>query len=122
MPNRKRLKFFVKDPIEWTGKYEMASFYKTLLTLRKTNPALAADASYKRLATANDHSVFAYTREKTGHKIAVILNLSKEPQSFTIKEAGVYGSPKNIFTGKVEKLDHFHLYKLAPWGYLVYEY
>ena len=31
MPNKKRLKFFEKDPIEWDGNFEMHDFYKTLL-------------------------------------------------------------------------------------------
>lgn len=44
VPNKKRLKFFVKDPIEW-GQYAMAGFYKTMLNLRRSTPALAADAS-----------------------------------------------------------------------------
>ena len=42
LPNLKRLKFFDKDPIEWNGKYELHDFYRTLLQLRKRNPALRA--------------------------------------------------------------------------------
>ncbi|MGB8193507.1 MAG: alpha-amylase family glycosyl hydrolase, partial [Chitinophagaceae bacterium] len=42
MPNFKRLKFFDKDPIEWQGEYLLHDFYKALLHLRKTNPALRA--------------------------------------------------------------------------------
>ncbi|MEO5893401.1 MAG: alpha-amylase family glycosyl hydrolase, partial [Ferruginibacter sp.] len=43
LPNLKRLKFFEKDVIDWNGKYELHDFYKTLLSLRKTNPALRAN-------------------------------------------------------------------------------
>ena len=42
LPNKKRLKFFDKDNIEWTGTYEMAPFYKTMLNLHAQNPALRA--------------------------------------------------------------------------------
>src|SRR6185436_95495 len=35
----KRLYFFDKDVIPWTGDYALHDFYKTLLTLRSTNPA-----------------------------------------------------------------------------------
>jgi glycosidase len=40
MPNKKRLKFFDKDPIEWTGNYLLDDFYKVLLSLRKHCTAL----------------------------------------------------------------------------------
>ena len=121
VPNKKRLKFFVKDTISW-DKYTMAPFYKTLLTLRRRTPALAADASYAKLATTNDVAIFAYTREKEGHKIAVILNLSNQPQRFTIKEKTIYGQPMNVFLGVNEKLYREHVYSIEPWGYIVYNY
>ena len=121
IPNKRRLKFFVKDPIVW-DKYEMAPFYDTLLHLRENNRALAADASYKKLATANDDAIFAYIRQNGKHKIAVVLNLSDQPQHFTIKEKEIYGKVKNVFSGVKEKLAENHVYSMAPWGYLVYEY
>ncbi|HEY8689340.1 MAG TPA: alpha-amylase family glycosyl hydrolase [Chitinophagaceae bacterium] len=122
IPNKKRLKFFVKDPIEWGTKFEMAPFYTTLLKLRKSTPALAADASYKKIITANDVAIFAYTREKAGKKVAVILNLSNQPQSFTIKDQSIYGQPMNVFMGVKETLNRTHVYSIEPWGYIVYDY
>lgn len=121
VPNNRRLKFFVKDPIVW-NKYDMAPFYSTLLHLRRKNPALAADAAYKKVVTANDHAIFAYTREKAGHKIAVILNLSRQPQSFTIKDPKVFGQPMNVFMKVREKVSSTHVFSIEPWGYIVYEY
>lgn len=122
IPNKKRLKFFVKDPIEWGTKFEMAPFYRTLLTLRKSTPALAADAPYKRIVTANDVAIFAYSREKQGRKIVVILNLSDQPQQFTIKEKSIYGEPMNVFMGVKEKVNATHVFSIEPWGYIVYDY
>jgi alpha-amylase len=121
IPNKKRLKFFVKDPIVWNG-YKMAPFYSTLLHLRRKNPALAADASYKKLETGNDMAIFAYVREKAGHKIVVILNLSNEPQRFTIDDKSLTGNPLNIFMGVKEKVNPTHVFSLEQWGYIVYEY
>ena len=120
-PNKKRLKFFVKDPIVW-GKYEMAPFYSTLLHLRKKDEALAANAAYKKVVTCNDQAIFAYIRQKGTHKILVVLNLSPEPQNFTIKEDDVYGNPLNVFSNHKEKLFKNHVYAMKPWAYLVYEY
>ena len=122
VPNKKRLKFFIKDPIEWGTKFEMAPFYKTLLSLRKGNVALAADASYKKLLTANEVAIFAYLREKQGRKVAVILNLSNQPQRFTIKDKSVYGNVINVFSKKKESISSTHVYDMEPWGYVVYEY
>ena len=119
--NKRRLKFFIKDSIAW-GNYEMAAFYRTLLNLRKNNIALAADASYKKLITANDVAIFAYTREKQGRKVAVILNLSGHPQRFTIKDKSVYGKAQNVFTKKTENISGTYVYDLAPWDFLVYDY
>lgn len=121
VPNRKRLQFFVKDPIVW-DKYEMAPFYSTLLHLRKKNPALAADASYKKLISANDLAIYAYVRQKAKHKVAVILNLSNEPQRFSIKDKSIYGNPMNVFLGVKEKVNSTHVFSIEPWGFIVYDY
>ena len=122
LPNKRRLKFFVKDSIRWTGKYEMAAFYKTLLTLRKSNPALATDASYRRLPTNHDDAVLAYLREKDGRKAVVFLNLSNRPQQFKIADPVLIGSPRNIFKDEDEKIDAASSFDLEPWGYAVYDY
>ncbi|HVF82340.1 MAG TPA: alpha-amylase family glycosyl hydrolase, partial [Flavisolibacter sp.] len=76
--------FFYKDTISFT-KLARANFYKTLLNLRKTNSALAANASFKKLRTSNDAAMFAFERENTGNKILVVLNLSKTAQKFIWK-------------------------------------
>lgn len=120
-PNKKRLKFFIKDSIQW-GKYEMAPFYSVLLHLREGNKALDADASYQRLATANNEAIFAYTRQKGKDKVLVVLNLSPQPQHFTIKEKSIYGKPTNVFTGASVKLFRNFVYEMQPWDYLVLEY
>jgi alpha-amylase len=121
VPNKRRLKFFVRDPIIW-DKYDMAPFYDTLLHLRAHNDALAANAGYKKLATANDNAIFSFIRQNGNHKISVVLNLSDQPQQFTIKEHEIFGKVTNLFSGKKETLKENHVYSLEPWGYLVYEY
>ncbi len=120
--NKKRLKFFVKDTIPWEGEMDMAPFYKTLLNLRKSNAALAADASYKKLMSTADSSIFAYQREKDGHKVVVILNLSKQPQKFSIKDASIAGEPTNIFMGVKEKVNAEYQFSIEQWGFIVYDY
>jgi len=127
VPNKKRLKFFVKDPIEWTG-YEMESFYKTLLNLRHTNPALSASVPYQRITTDNDQHLLAYVRESKGHKVIVVLNLSNQPSTFSMDQDILKGTATNIFTGEKTTIviDHKSkrktARKMAPWSYLVLDY
>jgi alpha-amylase len=122
MENKKRLKFFVKDTIPWNGNYPMAAFYKTLLTLRNTNPALASNASYKKMNSSDSSRVFAFAREKDGKKAVIILNMSNSAKPFTINEPGVAGEPLNVFMGVKEKVSSTHQFSIEPWGFIVYDY
>lgn len=117
--NKKRLEFFKKDPIAWTGKYELAGFYKTLLSLRKTNPALATDAGAKKINLGDSTAIYAYVRQKENKKVLVILNLSSKPQTLKITDASLAGSPVNVFTGKRETVSDI---SIEPWGHRLYEY
>jgi glycosidase len=120
IPNKKRLKFFVKDPIEWNG-LEMESFYTTLFDYRKKNPAFASDASYRRIKTSADENVLCYMREKNKHKALTLLNLSSKPQSITIEDKNFSGNVVNIFDGsKSITLKPGQKFELKPWGFLVF--
>jgi alpha-amylase len=119
-PLLRPLKFFDKDPMTF-GKYERATFYATLLALRKRNPALASDASFRKVNVGDEHAVYAYVREKAGNKVLVILNLSNKPQTITVKENALQGKPHNLFRHTAEPLTS-RPWQLAAWGYTVYEY
>ena len=114
------ISFFYKDTIAF-GKYQRAAFYKTLLGLRKSTSALAVDAAYTKLVSSNDDAVFAYTREKDGKKVLVILNLSNKPQTTNLQGA-IAGETQNVFANQHEHLTDGQDFTLAPWGYLVYSY
>ena len=100
LPNMKRLEFFEKDVIEWTKELKMADFYKTLLSLKSSNPALrggdSAVSTYFVNTSAND-KIFAYLRKNGKDEVLVVLNLSKEPVKFTINDAHLSGSFRNVF-------------------------
>jgi alpha-amylase len=121
IPNRRRLKFFVKDPIRW-DKFELASFYKTLNHLRRSSVALAGDASFTKLTTGKDESVYAFVREKNGHKVAVFLNFSKQPQQFSISNNIINGQAKNVFEGNIQSLAAGNAISILPGGFLIYNY
>ncbi len=110
--------FFYKDTITF-AKFGRAPFYNTLLHLRDSTPALAANAKFTKLKTSQDAAVYAYERTKDGKKVVVLLNLSSKPLSFTLT-TGEEGSFKNVFAQKAELLTKSQAYQLPAWGYVVY--
>jgi alpha-amylase len=112
------ISFFYKDTITFS-KFGRANFYKTLLNLRKNNSALAANASFKKLATNNDAALYAFEREKDGNKVLVILNLSKQAQQLSWKTQPSDKEWNNVFAGNKEPVDKG--FGIEPWGYAVYE-
>ncbi|HZK64556.1 MAG TPA: alpha-amylase family glycosyl hydrolase [Puia sp.] len=119
-PVLRALPFFEKDSIHFEH-YARAAFYKTLLGLRKRDPALSPDAGFKKVLAGNDSSVYAFVREKAGRKVLVILNLSNREQAISIKEKSLRGNPLNVFMHRREPVSS-RSWKMEPWGYAVYEY
>ncbi|WP_419870232.1 alpha-amylase family glycosyl hydrolase [Chryseobacterium sp. CT-SW4] len=102
LPNMKRLEFFEKDAIAWNSSYQMADFYKKLLDLKSSNPALrggdSAVTTYLLNTTAND-KILAYVRKNGKDEVLVVLNMSKEPVNFSIQDEHLSGTFKNVFDG-----------------------
>jgi alpha-amylase len=102
MPNYKRLKFFDKDPIEWTGRYELQNFYEALLSLRKRNRALrGGDSSVvtRRLHPQSGDGCFAFFRTAGEDEVLVLLNFSAGPLSLPGASLPLQGTFRNVFTG-----------------------
>lgn len=57
-PGQLAIRFFDKDPLAF-GKYERATFYAMRLALRKRNPALACDASFRKVKAGNEQAMYA---------------------------------------------------------------
>jgi glycosidase len=118
-PVLRAIKFFDKDTMSF-GKFERASFYKTLLELRKRNAALSPDAFFQRFSAGNKESIYSFIREKDGKKILVIVNLSGKEQRLRILFEKALGEATNVFTKEKETIKEIS--KIEPWGYRVYEY
>jgi alpha-amylase len=114
------ISFFYKDPITFKN-YSRAKFYKTLLELRKNNPALASNAAFRRVAVGDEKAVYAFVREADNKKVFVILNLSAGEQSIKVTDTSLQGEPYNVFMGVKEPLKDSE-WKIEPWGYVVYVY
>ena len=123
LPNLKRLKFFDKDPIQWHHKYEMAEFYRKLLDLHQTHPALAAaDLKVETtiLKAPTDNTILAFLRKKGEHQVLVILNFSPYPSKFTLIAHGMKGEYKELFSGSKKNCSPHTQFELPQWGYKVY--
>lgn len=125
LPNMKKLEFFEKDAIAWTGKYELQDFYKTLLNLHSGHAALRAGDSQVmtyRLKTSSDEHIMAYLRKNGDKEILVILNLSdKEPLTLEITDEYVKGDFRNVFSGEKKDFSKDKKLVMQAWEYLVYE-
>ncbi len=102
-PNLKRLEFFEKDPIEWGTHQQLSDFYKTLLNLKSTHPALRggdAEVSTVMIPTNADDKILAYKRKKGNDEVLVILNLSKNSVKFNINDNSISGQYFNVFDGE----------------------
>ncbi len=119
-PVLRALSFFEKDSIQFRS-FGRSQFYKTLLDLRKRNPALDADAAFTRLSVGDDRAVYSFLREKSGHKLLVVLNLSKDPQPFRINAQTLKGNATDVFSGMAVTING-DTWTLEPWGYKVLEY
>jgi alpha-amylase len=119
-PVLRAIQFFEKDPIIFE-KFQRAAFYNTLLHLREKDPALASDASFRKIRVGDERALYAFVREANGKKVLVILNLSPEGQSVSIDDKSLFGNPYNVFAGDKEPVSG-KPWKIEPWGYAVYEY
>jgi alpha-amylase len=123
LPNQKRLQFFEKDPIVWSGNNELHEFYRTLLKLHSNNPALNGNiqiAPVQRLQTSAPDKVLAYLRSNGEHMVLTLLNLSKDNIDVQINDklngelTEVFFKTKNNFTANRN-------FQMQPWSYFVFE-
>jgi len=116
----KRLKFFDKDTIDWKD-YPLQSFYKTLLRLKKSSPELwnGADGGDMQMLETENKNVLAFCRKKGGNEIVVVLNLSKDPQYFHIKNNLLKGDFRNLFTASSTYSDGAYFATLKSWDYRI---
>jgi glycosidase len=124
LPNTKSLKFFDKDVIDWKTPCALHDFYKTLLQLRKKNPALrSGDPVVSTLIVPNNanQQVISFLRRYQEKEILVILNLSASEVSLIISSAAVSGLFNNIFINESLNFDSGKAIVLKPWDYKVYE-
>lgn len=114
----KRLLFFEKDTIiKKQGKF--FPLYEKLGALKNTNPALHGGknaASYTRIKTSDDSNVLAFLREKDGHKVVFIANMTQQPIAFTLAYEGKF---TDYLSGETIEASSDAAYKFAAWQYKI---
>lgn len=119
LPNHKRLKFFDKDPIEWTGEYGLEEFYRALLGLRKSFGE--TPASVELLEHPGDRSLLAYRKTAGRKTVLVVLNLSATPQAMPLESITGRAAYRDVFSGEKKGAPPAKILQMEPWGYLVLE-
>ena len=117
----RRLKFFDKDEIEWKN-FPAEEFYKKLLQLKRTHPALAngkETGEWLRLPS-NKEGIYGYLRMKGSKKILVVLNLSKNEVTATLDHKKMTAEYTELFSGNKLKIFDAYAFNLKPWEYRVY--
>jgi len=124
LPNLKRLEFFEKDTIDWTEKFELHDFYKTLLKLRKENPALRAgdeESITVILHTNCENNILAYLRKNDEQEVLVLLNFSSQLVEFSIIDEKLRGNFKDVFTERNFDFTEIKSFEIIPWAYKIFE-
>ena len=123
LPNRKRLKFFDKDLIEWNGDIQLQDFYKILSELRKRNKTIAAGAAtelhfFEEFA---DKNILAYQLSAGEAGLLVFLNMGTEDVSQHIFSESIKGRFRDVFSGEEAELKNEYLFSAKGGEFKVLE-
>jgi glycosidase len=117
----KSLRFFERDTIKW-DTCALTAFYKDLINLKKSNPALSNGefgAKIEMIKTNRDNKAFCFSREKDGNRVLVFLNLSKKDIAIKPVLDNLDGEYTDYF-GKIKTtVPLADSVKLEAWGYKV---
>lgn len=121
LPNHKRLRFFEKDEIPWRENCSLHGFYKTLLELRKTHPALKAGCkeNFTYILNTEMDQILAYIRLSGNKQVLVVLNFSPAPLILPLLDFRLQGQFTDVFDSRVYDLGNLREIGINEWGYRV---
>ena len=128
LPNNKRLQFFEKDTIEWSGTFAKASLYQVLNKLRNNETALRTSdnaAITKRLQSSDSSQhTLLYLRKNGASEVITLLNFGANAVEFKLPSQDILsGNYSNAFKGGeiVSFVNGDATIRLEPWGYKVFK-
>ena len=117
-----RLAFFKKDPIHWKN-FSKTPFFQKLCALKHSNRSLDAGKKggvVEKIPTDMDDQAYAFTREKNGDRVIVILNLSNQSRTINLRPSSdALGAYMSLFTASTVQVTKDMTLNLKPWEYLV---
>lgn len=120
-PNKQRLAFFDKDPINWQEPLQLHTFYQILLQLRKHSKAIQEGETFV-LPNQHGDQLMAFLRRKESEVVLVLLNLSTEDRiNITVEHQWLSGTFHNIFSGLCFTFSGKEKFELQAGEYVVYE-
>ena len=114
----KRLHFFEKDSFPKI-KGKTMNLLRQLGSLKNNHRALetgSSGGSYKRINTTRNDKILAFEREKSGDKIVVLANLSKDYVQFTMQYDGDFHRYQDF---KRKILSSSYQYDMKPWEFWI---
>ncbi|MCB0667474.1 MAG: alpha-amylase [Saprospiraceae bacterium] len=115
--NEKRLPFFAKDQIDWKD-YPLQDFYTRLIQLKHYNKALWNGNDGGKLIRINEgDEIFAFIREKEGHRVIVMVNCTDHDATTTLTH-DIYGMSQ-VFPKREYNISAGTPIKLKAWEYWV---
>ena len=117
----KRLWFFNKDEIDWTGTSRVA-YFKTLIDLKHRNKALwngQDGGALHKLVTNADDEVYAFSRQKEGNQFVGIFNLSDKKVNCILRGGEAVGEYQNVFAEKPQTITADMPLTLEPFEYIL---
>ena len=123
LPNTKRLAFFDKDQIDWKERPQLHDFFKKLLTLHRTHPALlaASDNVHTQLIhTEHPDKILCFARKNLDREVLVMLNFSGWPLSVQIYDAINLNGYYSLFPVDIRKEKYPYTVELPAYGYAVW--
>lgn len=120
IPNDRRLKFFDKDPLNWSQPLQREAFYTKLLSLRSTNAALTNGETFV-LPSEHGNELMAFLRRKEKQVVLVLLNFSKEDKlRIRVQHEWLKGSFINLFSELQFVFNADEEFELQAGEYIIY--
>ncbi len=120
--NRKRLRFFDKDTVDWTGGPSLSDFYSSMIELKTREPALwngAWGGTQAKLETTGGGDVYAFTRSRGTNDVLVAVNFADTAARVGYTGLTHPGSYTDWFTKTVSRQDTSGVLTIPAHGYRI---
>ena len=118
----RRLQFFEKDSISWTGDKSYEELYKNLIALKKENRALDVPFTQmpEEIKTEKPDAVLVLKRSANENIVLSIFNFSPDRVKVSLKDGVVEGDYKELNSANTSNLKNGSEIELEPYGFRIF--